>query len=201
MRLIAINDSNVNGWTEYLYETTWKNGWEQLLYYASTIANSFEHPEFLVFGIGNSSIKLDIKSEAELLNVKEFHTICVRGLNKIYANEPFQFIFFNQSGYAKMFVRTEYINSLKKSDGNTYTQNELDHIFDTFVNSIEINGRVGLSTDKNIEDQINSYIKALLQYDDFAKSDNSSNDDESYLYRYKHMCFPLGEVIKKIKQK
>lgn len=35
MRLIAVNDLHDNVWTEYIYQTTWKNGWNDLLYYVS----------------------------------------------------------------------------------------------------------------------------------------------------------------------
>lgn len=165
------------------------------------IAKVLECPEFLVSEVGTTPTKLDIKSEAELLNVKESGTIWVRGLNKVWDNEQFQFIFYNQSKLIKMFVRTEYINSLKNPDGNAYTKDELNRVFDTFVDSIEINGRVRLSTDNGIEGQINSYIKALTQYDDIVKHGNSNNDDELYLFAYKHMRFPLGEVVKEIRQK
>lgn len=201
MRLIAVNDLHDNVWTEYIYQTTWKNGWNDLLYYVNEIAKVLECPEFLVSEVGTTPTKLDIKSEAELLNVKESGTIWVRGLNKVWDNEQFQFIFYNQSKLIKMFVRTEYINSLKNPDGNAYTKDELNRVFDTFVDSIEINGRVRLSTDNGIEGQINSYIKALTQYDDIVKHGNSNNDDELYLFAYKHMRFPLGEVVKEIRQK
>ena len=167
MILVGVKENGQ--WMEYRYKTTWKNGWDEVLYYADAIAKTTENSEFFVGEVGAKSKKIQINSEKELLEIEENGRFFIKGLSKIWDLTPMRFKIFNQSRIVQIYVKTSYINSLTKEDGIHYEKYELDHIFDRFVDSIELTAYKLLTENRAVKQQVDGYIQALKQCDDFVK--------------------------------
>lgn len=118
-------------------------------------------------GFGNAN-PVDVASVEDILRLEEGSRIVIRGGNKVYDNSMMQFSFYNQTNVVQIDALTSYIKSLETD------VNEQKHIFDTFMDSIEING---LRRD-SVKSAINGYIQAM-------------QDGTKDVYKCLEMAFPL----------
>lgn len=137
---MRVQGYKTDDWALYEFRTTYRMGWHNLIFFVKAIWPHIINPEILVSAnVGQEFKPVEIKEEEELISIPEGGAIEIRGRNKIYDDIPFQFEAFNQTDLVRMFVPTQYLNSLKKSETEFLDDNDKLHTFDKFMDSIEVN--------------------------------------------------------------
>lgn len=134
-----------DAWVRYGFDTTWNMGWKNCLAYAQKVYEFMNHPEVLISPIaGAEAHQIKIKESDDIWDIPEAGYIVVRGSNQIYDGAPFQIRFFNQTSQVHLELPVAYLDTLIKNDDSLLDEENKKHVFDKFMDSIEITGEVSL---------------------------------------------------------
>ena len=131
MRLQSLE--TVNGWYRYTFRTTYRNGWADILAICK-ILSEYHDVKGIITDAGEWT-----PDDLNRMAIPEAGHICLRGSNKVYDGQPFQYDIYNQTDGFLMFMPKPYVDSLKRSELELLTAEEKKHTFDKFADSIEIN--------------------------------------------------------------
>ena len=142
-----------DAWVRYGFDTTYNMGWENCLAYAKKVYEFMNHPEVLISPIaGAGSHQIEIKEPDDIWDIPEAGCIIVRGSNQIFDEIPFQFMFVNQLTQVYLDMPANDLNSFKNNKGELLDDEEKKHIFDKYMDSIEIIGEVSLYKHRHLID-------------------------------------------------
>lgn len=183
---MRVKNIKVEGtWIRYAYNSTYKMGWQDILFMAKALYPHLQNVEILTF----KNTPLKIEDEWDIIDIPEASLLEIRGESVIYDKTPMQFIFANQTDSVLLSIPNNYIEEITKGE---YTDEEKHHFFDRFVDSIELNAtsmRIEYNTTKTIIDAIN---EALIMKENFI---------EERIYRYNRAGgygLNLSEISNKI---
>lgn len=180
-------------WNTYKYTTTFKLGWEKCLAYAQVVYNDTNNAEvFICTEMQGKMIPVKIEKLSDFWKIPEASIIYVRGNNCTWDESTIQFIFVNQLDVACVDVPIKYVEHLMKDDNQPMTDEESKHIFDKYMDSIEINAAV-LIGQKRHRDDMKAFASAMIDFADF------SDDGSKKVYRSNlGIDFNISEICNKI---
>lgn len=137
MRVLGISQDN--NWTSLYFDTTYAMSWNDCQMYVISLLQYMNNASILTAQIANTKFQpTNAKTTKDILNLQEQGALIIRGNNKIYDNAPFQFIFYNQTHRISIDIMKSYTDTLKKSETEYMTKEDLLHTFDRFMDSIEL---------------------------------------------------------------
>lgn len=165
MRVDSFNQKEI--WTTYGFFNTYSMSWEHCISLAMTIFDYMDNVEVLVAAISGFNIKnVEIDNKYDMWKIPENGCIIIRGNSKIYEGTPIQHKFFNQTNQILIDVPTSYINSLKKNNDEFLDNEGKKHIFDKYMDSIEVNGETNYCQ-KLHQDDLDAILTAITNFNDF----------------------------------
>lgn len=145
MRVLGIKQDD--NWTNLNFDTTYAMGWHTCQTYAICLLEFMNNIEILTAEIAGTRYHMtDAKNPKDIFNLPEKGVLIIRGNNKIYDNAPFQFVFFNQTHQINVDILKEYTDTLKKSETEYMTKDDLLHTFDRFMDSLELRCFMNMET-------------------------------------------------------
>lgn len=200
MHTIEIQNMDV-GWTKYLFRSTYRNDWLNILEYINTIATIFESMEVLTDSKNNNTepVLAKINEPDDIYAITQSDIVIVRGLNKLFNNIKFQIVFLNNSDEIQMYTLTDDLvkimeKELKKEFADI-SEEECEHYLDGFADSLEISASNLRAVKEAIAKSLNLYIEALLQYDLLY-----GGCEESLMFKSNGLSFPLTEVVETLRK-
>lgn len=180
-------------WNTYKYTTTFKLGWEKCLAYAQVVYNDTNNAEvFICTEMQGKMIPVKIEKLSDFWKIPESSIIYVRGNNSTWDDSTIQFIFVNQLDVACVDVPIRYVELLIKDNNQPMTDEERRHVFDKYMDSIEINAAV-LIGQKRHRDDMKAFASAMIDFADF------SDDGSKMVYRSNlGIDFNISEICNKI---
>ena len=180
-------------WNTYKYTTTFKLGWEKCLAYAQVVYNDTNNAEvFICTEMQGKMIPVKIEKLSDFWKIPESSIIYVRGNNSTWDDSTIQFIFVNQLDVACVDVPIRYVELLIKDNKQPMTDEERRHVFDKYMDSIEINAAV-LIGQKRHRDDMKAFASAMIDFADF------SDDGSKMVYRSNlGIDFNISEICNKI---
>lgn len=180
-------------WNTYKYTTTFKLGWEKCLAYAQVVYNDTNNAEvFICTEMQGKMIPVKIEKLSDFWKIPEASMIYVRGNNSTWDDSTIQFIFVNQLDVACVDVPIRYVDLLIKDNNQPMTDEERRHVFDKYMDSIEINAAV-LIGQKRHRDDMKAFASAMIDFADF------SDDGSKMVYRSNlGIDFNISEICNKI---
>lgn len=180
-------------WNTYKYTTTFKLGWEKCLAYAQVVYNDTNNAEvFICTEMQGKMIPVKIEKLSDFWKIPESSIIYVRGNNSTWDDSTIQFIFVNQLDVACVDVPIRYVELLIKDNNQPMTDEERRHVFDKYMDSIEINAAV-LIGQKRHRDDMKAFASAMIDFADF------SDDGSKKVYRSNlGIDFNISEICNKI---
>ncbi len=134
---------NKNKWNAFRFHTTYRMSWELCKSMVIGMYDYIGNPEICTAEVaGAHAAPCDIKETSDILQIPEAGVLIIRGANKVYDNAPFQFYFYNQTDTIDFDVPDSYTKGLKKSETEYLNDEELKHVFDKFMDSIEVMGHI-----------------------------------------------------------
>lgn len=200
MHTIEIQNMDV-GWTKYLFRSTYRNDWLNILEYINTIATIFEPMEVLTDSKNNNTepVLAKINEPDDIYAIPQSDVVIVRGLNKLFNNIKFQIVFLNNSDEIQMYTLTDNLvkimeKELKKEFADI-SEEECEHYLDGFADSLEISASNLRAVKEATAKSLNLYIEALLQYDLIY-----GGCEESLMFKSNGLSFPLTEVVETLRK-
>lgn len=200
MHTIEIQNMDV-GWTKYLFRSTYRNDWLNILEYINTIATIFEPMEVLTDSKNNNTepVLVKINELDDIYAIPQSDVVIVRGLNKLFNNIKFQIVFLKNSDEIQMYTLTDGLvkimeKELKKEFADI-SEEECEHYLDGFADSLEISASNLRAVKEAIAKSLNLYIEALLQYDLLY-----GGCEESLMFKSNGLSFPLTEVVETLRK-
>lgn len=200
MHTIEIQNMDV-GWTKYLFRSTYRNDWLNILEYINTIATIFEPMEALTDSKNNNTepVLVKINEPDDIYAIPQSDVVIVRGLNKLFNNIKFQIVFLKNSDEIQMYTLTDGLvkimeKELKKEFADI-SEEECEHYLDGFADSLEISASNLRAVKEAIAKSLNLYIEALLQYDLLY-----GGCEESLMFKSNGLSFPLTEVVETLRK-
>jgi len=180
-------------WNTYKYTTTFKLSWEKCLAYAQVVYNDTNNAEvFICTEMQGKMIPVKIEKLSDFWKIPESSIIYVRGNNSTWDDSTIQFIFVNQLDVACVDVPIRYVELLIKDNNQPMTDEERRHVFDKYMDSIEINAAV-LIGQKRHRDDMKAFASAMIDFADF------SDDGSKMVYRSNlGIDFNISEICNKI---
>lgn len=180
-------------WNTYKYTTTFKLGWEKCLAYAQVVYNDTNNAEvFICTEMQGKMIPVKIEKLSDFWKIPEASIIYVRGNNCTWDESTIQFIFVNQLDVACVDVPIRYVELLIKDNNQPMTDEERRHVFDKYMDSIEINAAV-LIGQRRHRDDMKAFASAMIDFADF------SDDGSKKVYRSNlGIDFNISEICNKI---
>ena len=180
-------------WNTYKYTTTFKLGWEKCLAYAQVVYNDTNNAAvFICTEMQGKMIPVKIEKLSDFWKIPESSIIYVRGNNSTWDDSTIQFIFVNQLDVACVDVPIRYVELLIKDNNQPMTDEERRHVFDKYMDSIEINAAV-LIGQKRHRDDMKAFASAMIDFADF------SDDGSKKVYRSNlGIDFNISEICNKI---
>lgn len=184
-------------WTLYEFKTTYKMGWERVLFLAKAVYPHLKNHEIKVSkALETPADILPIKDEKELMDIPEGSFLEIRGFNTIYDGAPFVFQIYNQADLVRMFLPTDYLNTLKASETEFLDDEGKKHTFDKFMDSLEVNASImqgEMYGAKNATKAAFDMVKeALLRKNNFA------SEGEKMMLRVNGCEFDLTDICNKV---
>ena len=137
-------------------------------------------------------IPVKIEKLSDFWKIPESSIIYVRGNNSTWDDSTIQFIFVNQLDVACVDVPIRYVELLIKDNNQPMTDEERRHVFDKYMDSIEINAAV-LIGQKRHRDDMKAFASAMIDFADF------SDDGSKKVYRSNlGIDFNISEICNKI---
>lgn len=200
MHTIEIQNMDV-GWTKYLFRSTYRNDWLNILEYINTIATIFEPMEVLTDSKNNNTepVLAKINEPDDIYTIPQSDVVIVRGLNKLFNNIKFQIVFIKNSDEIQMYTLTDDLvkimeKELKKEFADI-SEGEREHYLDGFADSLEIRASNLRAIKEATAKSLNLYIEALLQYDLLY-----GGCEESLMFKSNGLSFPLTEVVETLRK-
>lgn len=201
MHTIEIQNMDV-GWTKYLFRSTYRNDWLNILEYINTIATIFEPMEVLTDSKNNNTepVLAKINEPDDIYAIPQSDVVIVRGLNKLFNNIKFQIVFLNNSDEIQMYTLTDNLvkimeKELKKEFADI-SEEECEHYLDGFADSLEISASNLRAVKEATAKSLNLYIEALLQYDLIY-----GGCEELLMFKSNGLSFPLTEVVETLRKR
>lgn len=200
MHTIEIQNMDV-GWTKYLFRSTYRNDWLNILEYINTIVTIFEPMEVLTDSKNNNTepVLAKINEPDDIYAIPQSDVVIVRGLNKLFNNIKFQIVFLKNSDEIQMYTLTDDLvkimeKELKKEFADI-SEEECEHYLDGFADSLEISASNLRAIKEVTAKSLNLYIEALLQYDLLY-----GGCEESLMFKSNGLSFPLTEVVETLRK-
>lgn len=200
MHTIEIQNMDV-GWSKYLFRSTYRNDWLNILEYINTIATIFEPMEVLTDSKNNNTepVLAKINEPDDIYAIPQNDVVIVRGLNKLFNNIKFQIVFLKNSDEIQMYTLTDDLvkimeKELKKEFADI-SEDEHEHYLDGFADSLEISASNLRAIKEATAKSLNLYIEALLQYDLLY-----GGCEESLMFKSNGLSFPLTEVVETLRK-
>lgn len=200
MHTIEIQNMDV-GWTKYLFRSTYRNDWLNILEYINTIATIFEPMEVLTDSKNNNTepVLAKINEPDDIYTIPQSDVVIVRGLNKLFNNIKFQIVFLKNSDEIQMYTLTDdlvkIIEKELKKEFADISEGEREHYLDGFADSLEIRASNLRAIKEATAKSLNLYIEALLQYDLLY-----GGCEESLMFKSNGLSFPLTEVVETLRK-
>ena len=183
-------------WTRFGFDTTYPIGWLHCLAYAKAVFDYTENAEVLVAPIaGAAPHKVEIEKPDDIWDIPEAGCIIVRGHNKVYDGTAMQFHFFNQLTQVYLDVHTGYLDSLKKNETELLDSEGKKHVFDRYMDSIEVVGEGTLSRRSQAAATADELVSALMRYDELYTGEGE------FIYKDKFgVSINLTALVNKIRK-
>lgn len=200
MHAIEIQNTDV-GWTKYLFRSTRRNDWLDILEYINTIATIFEPMEVLTDSKNDNTepILAKITEPNDIYAIPQSDVVIVRGLNKLFNNVKFQIVFLKDSDEIQMYTLTDDLEKIMekelKKEFAYISEEEFGHYLDGFADSLEIRASNLRAVKEATSKSLNLYIEALLQYDLLY-----GGCEESLMFKSNGLSFPLTEVVETLRK-
>lgn len=185
------------GWAGLEFRTTFRMGWERCLSVARVIWDYTDNAEIRVGDFGQRPEVVEVTKSDDFEKIQEAGYIEVRGRSKVYDNTLSQYIIYNQSDIVRMWMPTQYVEGLRKSETEYLNEEEQLHTFDKYMDSIEVNAEIVRAQKAGAQQAIKELKAALLQYGDFEATGSQSN--EPLMYRGCGVEANLTEIVNAIR--
>ena len=180
MRVIGSKQHD-NGWTEYRFNSTLNLSWQVIVFMVRVIYTILENPEILLsVTSGAPFTQVDIDNDKKILYLPESSAVKFRGINKNYDNSLIQFLFVKNTNVVFFYVQSDYVNNIIIS-GIPISENKKLHLFDKFMDTIEVNTAIYCGEYSAASEIIPDLINTIT-----AKE--SLINDNIYLYRGMDPC-------------
>jgi hypothetical protein len=152
-------------WYKYTYVLTYKASWEDCKYFAYGIVKDDDFSKFMINVSKQedelckpltSGLRTNYKQD--IFDCKNGHAIEIQGLSKKINDLPISFMFYNDSNICHLFVPSDYVNNIKKSETELLSEDERIHTFDRYMDEIEI-----LMIRTRDYDKATEIIKTIIQ--------------------------------------
>ena len=174
MRVKEVAVNNVNDGLNlimYTYKTTYDMSWDDIKYITKTV-----YPHLADANVWTAETACDdfhlvnIANAWDILNIPESGVLAIRGENDIYDGALFQFTIFNHTNVIQMYVPAEYIDTLKNSKDEFLDEDGKRHVFDRFMDSIEICAEKESFVRPATKSAMESLVQALLMKENFTET-------------------------------
>lgn len=108
MHTVELQNMDV-GLTKYLFRSTYRNDWLDILEYINTIATIFEPMEVLTDSKDDETepVLATISVSDDIYAIPENNVVIVRGLNKLFNSVKFQIVFLKDSDEIQIYISTD----------------------------------------------------------------------------------------------
>lgn len=185
-----------NVYSNYAFLTTEKLTWELCVYFALVMwgQSRKDTARVSVCDENGKGKRIDVKSEADFLNISESSFIRLSGELSTLNGAKYILFVRNGSDEVNLDIANSYLKGLKGANDKPLTAEEMMHVFDQFADVLEISAFALFARKRIVHETVAKLKDALIKY---ASSNKSSRYGTCEIFNEE---FDIAELIESLEK-